>query len=277
MSNPAQAAAASRPALPNELLLEIINHSVPPTLDVLIVADHIQMREDLRTGLGHNYPPTPPDLAVANIAEWRSTRGLLNLDRSMSCLTGRKSKANLPSTMRIRFKNSTRHPGAKESISDIILAKFERLTIEIPALITYDTWDMQVGYLILNYKYEQQGWNCDVNGAVWHSVDDGVLDDYASSAATHVDLSNITRILAQRIDTRLPESMRTSKVSTTWLRKYRAHVVRRFREVPKGMDASLSVWRPLRLEYFNDGLKHVAMWEKATDKSKLLYARVSHG
>ncbi|KJX94340.1 hypothetical protein TI39_contig4202g00059 [Zymoseptoria brevis] len=111
----------SEPNLPDDLLLDILDCSLPETLKIAFSYGGAQQ--------------TTLAIVGTNVSEWRATRGLLDLTPQMAELTGRNSLSKFSAsqtTLDLYFKNHANPAASQCSIPDSILGKFSRIRINMP-------------------------------------------------------------------------------------------------------------------------------------------------
>ncbi|SMQ52905.1 unnamed protein product [Zymoseptoria tritici ST99CH_3D7] len=226
------------PVLPKELLLDVFYHSVSASLDLTISLAHMF---ELR-----------PRIVATNTSDWRSTRALLNLDLDFSALVGKESYVEFPSTLNVTFDNSLEHATSKDAVSNIILAKFKNLNINIPICMTeIGREDTIYGTLRMPYIWNGWEWMIQRRGFAW-----------ISSQGQPDDVPLFIKLMAHQIGDHLRDSLLTRTLDSVWLVRYR-------KDLDKAMRTLNYIWNPRwelpfewNVEPLEDGIRSIRMWKE---------------
>lgn len=132
--------------MPDELILQIIEDSIPPFLEI-----------DL-TALKASATTTGPQIAATNIADWRATRALLRLTPQLALLTGASTGRYFQSTLNISLTNSTFIPAERTLVPDSILQRFPILNFSLPLSLLSPSGDRIFSTLTLVYISDGTDW-----------------------------------------------------------------------------------------------------------------------
>ncbi|SMR58106.1 unnamed protein product [Zymoseptoria tritici ST99CH_3D1] len=217
------------PDLPNELILQVIDHTVPSFLEInIVVADDDRATVAVKNLLNQTNLEALPQIIATNSSEWRSTVALLNLNHDFR-LIARESTIEFSSTLNIRFKNVRQRSSAVKTVPDTILKKFKRFTVDIPMVVDYNTRNDLIGSVILAYTFNGQEWVCEFHDALWIFPDEGERSEWCfadlKNKCDHGDhFPDWSQAVFRRVRSGLPRDLLTSKLSSKWLSRFRKHV-----------------------------------------------------
>ncbi|KJX94302.1 hypothetical protein TI39_contig4202g00060 [Zymoseptoria brevis] len=262
--------------LPNELILQVFDHTVPSSLNIdFVVADGDRMKDAVANFLHQTNIEVLPQIAVTNSSEWRCTRALLNLNFEIASLTGRRSNIEWPSTLNIRFDNVVQRLSVADSVSSVVLAKFKHFRATIPIVIRYGRHGRRtlIGKPILKYKRSGKVWTHQEDDAAWISITGGESEARFSAAGLAASeregvLARSTYVLANGITHELPDDLLNSSLRLIWLSRFRKHVEESNSLASRRVPGSDFVPREFNLRLFVYSLERVSTVEKNADEMR---------
>lgn len=193
---------ADEAVLPNEIILQVLDHSLRETLQLVVTST---------LPFGSNLSVT-----CINRPEWRSVSSLMSLTPQIHDLTGKSSKIDFPSTLHIHFSDPAAPAVPNNPVTNSILKKFKHLTISLRiAMQSSERHPMArrpaaMGNLTMHYTYTAGKWSLSRDDTTWTS--DLVHEQFPLRWMQN---------LAQDIDIRVCRDLRSERVSGEWIARWR--------------------------------------------------------